>query len=83
MRYVRERTPERAAVLVNLSLVDAIPLTGFPPQGQTIRPALLESPVGLDGLVLKAGDVQATHRSALHVAREQRHRHRLFQHRRA
>ena len=41
---------------------DYLELIGFPPGGQTIRPDLLEAPVGLDGLVLKAGDVQGIHR---------------------
>ena len=41
---------------------DYLELIGFPPQGQAIRPDLLESPIGLDGLVLKAGDVQGIHR---------------------
>ena len=40
---------------------DYLELIGFPPAGQTIRPDLLEAPIGLDGLVLKAGDVQAIH----------------------
>ena len=38
---------------------DYLELIGFPPAGQTIRPDLLEGPIGLDGLVLKAGDVDA------------------------
>ncbi len=41
---------------------DYLELIGFPPAGQKIRPDLLESPVGLDGLVFKAGDVQAIHK---------------------
>lgn len=40
---------------------DYLELIGFPPPGQPIRPDLLESPVGLDGLVLKAGDVERIH----------------------
>lgn len=38
---------------------DYLELIGFPPAGQTIRPDLLEGPIGLDALVLKAGDVDA------------------------
>jgi len=41
---------------------DYLELIGFPPAGRTIRADLLEGPIGLDGLVLKAGDVQAIHR---------------------
>lgn len=41
---------------------DFLELIGFPPAGQTIRPDLLEAPIGLDGLVLQAGDVDAIHR---------------------
>ena len=41
---------------------DYLELIGFPPTGRTIRAELLEGPIGLDGLVLKAGDVQAIHR---------------------
>lgn len=41
---------------------DYLELIGFPPAGQKIRPDLLESPIGLDGLVFKAGDVDAIHR---------------------
>jgi hypothetical protein len=41
---------------------DYLELIGFPPAGRTIRPDLLEGPIGLDGLVLKAGDVDAIHR---------------------
>lgn len=41
---------------------DYLELIGFPPEGQTIRPDLLEGPIGLDGLVLKAGDVRAIHK---------------------
>ena len=36
---------------------DYLELIGFPPAGRTIRADLLEAPIGLDGLVLKAGDV--------------------------
>ena len=41
---------------------DYLELIGFPPAGMSIRPDLLESPIGLDGLVLKAGDVQSIQR---------------------
>lgn len=41
---------------------DYLELIGFPPAGQKIRPDLLESPIGLDGLVFKAGDVVGIHR---------------------
>lgn len=41
---------------------DYLELIAFPPAGQKIRPDLLESPIGLDGLVLKAGDVDGIHR---------------------
>ena len=41
---------------------DYLELIGFPPAGQRIRPDLLEAPIGLDGLVLQAGDVDAIHR---------------------
>ena len=41
---------------------DYLELIGFPPAGQRIRPDLLESPIGLDGLVFKAGDADAIHR---------------------
>jgi glyoxalase-like protein len=41
---------------------DYLELIGFPPPGRAIRPDLLEGPIGLDGLVLKAGDVIAIHR---------------------
>ncbi len=41
---------------------DYLELIGFPPAGQAIRPDLLESPIGLDGLVLKAGDTEGIHR---------------------
>lgn len=41
---------------------DYLELIGFPPPGQAIRPDLLESPVGLDGLVFKAGDVDGIYR---------------------
>lgn len=37
MSFVRERTPERAAVPVNLYFIDAIPLTGV---GKVFKPAL-------------------------------------------
>ncbi len=40
---------------------DYLELIAFPPAGQKIRPDLLESPIGLDGLVLKAGDVDGIH----------------------
>ncbi len=41
---------------------DYLELIGFPPAGMSIRPDLLDGPIGLDGLVLKAGDVQAIQR---------------------
>lgn len=41
---------------------DYLELIGFPPAGQKIRADLLESPIGLDGLVLKAGDTNGIHR---------------------
>ena len=41
---------------------DYLELIGFPPAGQVIRADLLESPIGLDGLVLKAGDTDGIHR---------------------
>lgn len=41
---------------------DYLELIGFPPAGQAIRADLLESPIGLDGLVLKAGDTEGIHR---------------------
>lgn len=44
---------------------DYLELIGFPPAGMSVRPDLLESPIGLDGLVLKAGDVQAIQRELL------------------
>ena len=40
---------------------DYLELIGFPPAGQTIRPDLLQAPIGLDGLVLKATDPHAIH----------------------
>jgi hypothetical protein len=42
---------------------DYLELIGFPPAGQTIRPDLLQAPIGLDGLVLKATDPHAIHRA--------------------
>ena len=44
---------------------DYLELIGFPPAGRTIRADLLEAPIGLDGLVLKAGDVHAIQRELL------------------
>ena len=41
---------------------DYLELIGFPPAGRTVRADLLEGPIGLDGLVLKAGDVHAIQR---------------------
>ncbi len=41
---------------------DYLELIGFPPPGQAIRPDLREAPIGLDGLVLQAGDAQGIHR---------------------
>lgn len=41
---------------------DYLELIGFPPAGQAIRADLLESPIGLDDLVLKAGDTDGIHR---------------------
>ncbi len=44
---------------------DYLELIGFPPAGQSIRPDLLQAPIGLDGLVLKAGDADAIQRALL------------------
>ncbi|MFM9882930.1 MAG: VOC family protein [Burkholderiales bacterium] len=41
---------------------DYLELIGFPPAGQTIRPDLLQAPIGLDGLVFRASDAHAIHR---------------------
>jgi Glyoxalase-like domain len=41
---------------------DYLELLGFPPPGQSIRPDLLDAPVGLDGLVLKTDDARGVHR---------------------
>jgi Glyoxalase-like domain len=40
---------------------DYLELLGFPPAGQSIRPDLLDAPIGLDGLVLQTHDARGVH----------------------
>ncbi|MSP96345.1 MAG: VOC family protein [Betaproteobacteria bacterium] len=42
---------------------DYLELIGFPPDGQAIRADLQDALIGLDGLVLHAGDVEGIHRA--------------------